>query len=200
MGCLKRATMCGVMLLTMINIGCVGKNRPSATREVHMELESIFSESYQEARKKFLAAANEAGAEVESFEHPARDLTGESLHADLALLGPKNAESTLVLISATHGVEGFAGSAVQTGLLRGGIAGRVNHGNALAVMSKDHVHDVPLHVPSGVKAADAREPASKTTYSRGMARDINDDTCLLSGPAQRRSKGRTGHPKTRVLV
>ncbi len=39
---------------------------------------------------------------------------------DFAVLGPERAEAGLVLVSGTHGVEGFCGSASQTGLLREG--------------------------------------------------------------------------------
>jgi hypothetical protein len=42
---------------------------------------------------------------------------------DVASLGPADAENILLLISGTHGVEGFAGSAIQVGLLRAGMNG-----------------------------------------------------------------------------
>lgn len=80
-----------------------------------------FSSNYAEARQKFIDAAQSAGAVVESLENPAPVPEGERLFTDLALIGPKDCASMIVLISGTHGVEGFAGSAVQTGLLRDGI-------------------------------------------------------------------------------
>ena len=81
-----------------------------------------FSSSYGEARQKFLAAGVAARADIVSFKNPAAGPGGEELLTDLALLGPRDSKTVLVLISGTHGVEGFAGSAVQTGLMREGIA------------------------------------------------------------------------------
>jgi len=79
-----------------------------------------FSANYFEARQKFLDAARAAGADVEHFRNPHTGQQGEALFNDVALLGPGNANTILVLSSATHGVEGFTGSAIQTGLLREG--------------------------------------------------------------------------------
>ena len=42
--------------------------------------------------------------------------------------GEADAKRTLVLSSGTHGVEGFAGSGIQTGLLNGGIGSRLPKG------------------------------------------------------------------------
>jgi Protein of unknown function (DUF2817) len=77
-----------------------------------------FSANYTEARHKFLDASREASARVEHFQNPRTGPQGEMLYTDVALLGPINAGTILVLLSGTHGVEGFAGSAIQTCLLR----------------------------------------------------------------------------------
>jgi hypothetical protein len=87
-----------------------------------MQACQYFSGDYASARQKFLAAARTAGAEIESFENPCSGDTRFELFTDVALLGPADAGNCLVLISGTHGVEGFAGSATQTGLLLGGIS------------------------------------------------------------------------------
>jgi hypothetical protein len=81
-----------------------------------------FSINYQEARKKFLDAAQAVGASIESFQNPHAGPQGEALYTDVAAIGSKSATDILVLGSGTHGVEGFAGSGIQTGLLREGIA------------------------------------------------------------------------------
>jgi hypothetical protein len=83
-----------------------------------------FSATYADARAKFLAAARCAGADLTSHEHPLRGPTGEELATDVAWLGPENARSVLVMSSATHGVEGFCGSAAQTAWLEDGGAGQ----------------------------------------------------------------------------
>lgn len=46
----------------------------------------------------------------------------------MALLGPPDALAALTLCSGTHGVEGFAGSAIQTGVLRSDLPDRLPEG------------------------------------------------------------------------
>jgi hypothetical protein len=75
------------------------------------------SPSYAVARAAFLDAAITAGASVRSFKHPLRGPDDEELALDTAWLGPVDAERLLVISSGLHGVEGFAGSALQTALL-----------------------------------------------------------------------------------
>src|SRR5258708_30442101 len=79
-----------------------------------------FSTSYADARANFLPAARRAGADSAAHVHPLRGPEGEKLATDVAWLGPGNAQSVLVMSSATHGVEGFCGSAVQTAWLEAG--------------------------------------------------------------------------------
>jgi hypothetical protein len=52
----------------------------------------------------------------------------------VALIGPDEARAVLVVSSGTHGVEGFAGSGIQTGLLREGIASRLPRGVRLVMI------------------------------------------------------------------
>ncbi len=77
-----------------------------------------FSQTYAEARQKFLAAAEAAGLDVQSHAHPMLGRDGEPLAMDVARDGPDDAPALLVISSACHGVEGFCGSGVQTLLLR----------------------------------------------------------------------------------
>ncbi|MFA7242128.1 MAG: M14 family metallopeptidase [Sulfuricellaceae bacterium] len=75
-----------------------------------------FSDDYKQAREKFLTAAKANGATIET--HVLEGFLGkdgETLATDVAWLGPKDAKRVVITISATHGVEGFAGSAIQTG-------------------------------------------------------------------------------------
>ena len=79
-----------------------------------------FSESYVEARTHFLDAVARADAPLESFENPVgKGPTGETLATDVALFGPDDAKHLLVLVSGTHGVEGFAGSGAQVAMIEG---------------------------------------------------------------------------------
>src|SRR6201999_3319201 len=87
-----------------------------------------FGTDYQAARGKFLAAARAAGATLEAAQHPERGPDGGALFTDIARLGPADAEAMLVMISATHGVEGFCGSGAQIDWLRRGEAARLPPG------------------------------------------------------------------------
>ncbi|CDF84649.1 hypothetical protein PKB_3305 [Pseudomonas knackmussii B13] len=78
---------------------------------------ACFSQSYAEARGKFLAACLDAGLTVQSHRHPLAGREGELLSLDVARMGPADAERLLIISSGCHGVEGFCGSAVQIALL-----------------------------------------------------------------------------------
>jgi hypothetical protein len=81
-----------------------------------------YSSTYDEARTRFLDAAEASGARLESFRNPHGDgPAGQPLCTDVAVVGPPHPAALLMCVSGTHGIEGFAGSAIQTGLLRAGI-------------------------------------------------------------------------------
>jgi hypothetical protein len=113
---MKRETSLVVALLGLAGallLSC-GGDRPRS--------DAPFSKDYPEARGKFLAAARAAGATLDRHEHPRPGPAGEPLFTDVARIGPAAATKALVVISGTHGVEGFCGSAVQAHLLRQGLA------------------------------------------------------------------------------
>ncbi|HEY1414344.1 MAG TPA: M14 family metallopeptidase [Caulobacteraceae bacterium] len=93
-----------------------------------------FSPDYAAARAKFREAAKAAGAAIETFAHPERGPDGGDLSTDVALIGPKSAERVLVMISATHGVEGFCGSGAQVDWLRRGEAAGLPAGVAVVMI------------------------------------------------------------------
>ena len=70
--------------------------------------------TYEQARDRFLAEARECGATVDSYLHPRAGLDGEELAIDVARLGPDDATDVVLVVSGTHGVEGFCGSALQS--------------------------------------------------------------------------------------
>ena len=82
-----------------------------------MNPSACFSQSYAEARGKFLAACLSANLVVESHRHPLPGRDGEPLALDVARSGPLDARNLLIISSGCHGVEGFCGSAVQVALL-----------------------------------------------------------------------------------
>ena len=90
-----------------------------------MMLADYFSNDYGEARSKFLDACGATDIQVESFQNPNAGPKGEPLYIDVTNLGPREAKAVLVLGSGTHGVEGFCGSGIQTGLLREDLTSRL---------------------------------------------------------------------------
>jgi len=78
-----------------------------------IDVNAAFSARYAQARVKFLEGAATAGLAIRSFEHPLKGRDGETLAMDVALDGPADAHSLLIVSSACHGVEGYCGSGVQ---------------------------------------------------------------------------------------
>ena len=79
-----------------------------------------FSENYVDARSRFLDAVARVEAPLETFENPiGKGPSGEALATDVALFGPPDAKQLLILVSGTHGVEGFAGSGAQIAMIEG---------------------------------------------------------------------------------
>lgn len=69
--------------------------------------------SYTEARTRWLGAAHRCAATVTTYDHPGRGPAGEPLAIDVATVGPGDADQMVVVVSGTHGVEGYCGSALQ---------------------------------------------------------------------------------------
>ena len=82
-----------------------------------MSASQHFSQSYVEARQKFLTAAAAAKLAVTSHVHPLKGRDGEELATDVVRVGAADAKRLLILSSACHGVEGYCGSGVQVALL-----------------------------------------------------------------------------------
>lgn len=105
-----------------------------------MDVVDCFARTYAEARQKFLAAARDAGAAVESIRHPRLGPAGEELATDLALLGNADADKLLIAGSGTHGVEGFCGSGAQVAMLRSGIPDELGEDVALLLVHAQNPH------------------------------------------------------------
>lgn len=78
-----------------------------------MQVVDAFSNSYAQARTRFLDAAGLAGLAVTSYPHPLPGRDGELLAVDAALDGAAAADKLLIVSSGCHGVEGYCGSGVQ---------------------------------------------------------------------------------------
>lgn len=77
----------------------------------------FFAATVEEAHARFVAACRQADASLDVFPHPLTGPAGEPLHTAVAWLGPRNASRVVAAISGVHGVEGYAGSAIQCGWL-----------------------------------------------------------------------------------
>lgn len=93
-----------------------------------------FSPDFAQARAKFREAAAAAGGALEAVAHPDRGPDGGDLSTDIAWFGPRQAEAVLVMISGTHGVEGFCGSGAQVDWLRRGEAASLPAGLAVLMI------------------------------------------------------------------
>ncbi|WP_404294944.1 DUF2817 domain-containing protein (plasmid) [Microvirga sp. RSM25] len=80
-------------------------------------MNDLFSRNYCQARERFLTLTS-ATAYPSIHVGP----NGEKLITDVAYLGSVDAKNLLVLVSGTHGVEGYCGSAAQLSLLHSGLA------------------------------------------------------------------------------
>lgn len=78
-----------------------------------MNAAACFAADYASARERFLAAARAAGANLKRYDNPHVGPRGETLSTDVAWFGAASAARVLVMVSATHGVEGFCGSGAQ---------------------------------------------------------------------------------------
>lgn len=85
------------------------------------ELAAYFQPSYRVSRERLLAAAHALaprhGALVDSRAIAERGPDDETLALDFTVFGARRPRHALVLSSGTHGVEGYAGSAIQHYLL-----------------------------------------------------------------------------------
>jgi predicted deacylase len=84
-----------------------------------MAPEDHFPTDYRAGRHAFIEASD--GLDVTTRVHP--DSTGpdgKPLFMDVAQIGARKAKTALLLMSGTHGAEGYFGSGVETGLLREG--------------------------------------------------------------------------------
>lgn len=121
--------------IAMVHIASAQDDTPKLHgAQAGIEVPQFFSSDYASARTNFLASAAAAGARVESYRHPKSGPSGQSIYTDVAVLGASEAKIVLFVSSATHGVEGFAGSAIQVGLLRRGYGSRLGPNTRLVLI------------------------------------------------------------------
>lgn len=83
--------------------------------------DEFFSSTFQEASSKFIQACRYKNYCEQTFEHPLSGPLGEKLYTSAVLIGPHDADHHLLIISGTHGIEGYAGSGIMTGAISEGV-------------------------------------------------------------------------------
>lgn len=99
-----------------------------------MNYDGCFTNSYIEARRNFLNACLPLATFTKAWQHPLRGIAGEKLYLDLAWFGDVAAKKVLVVVSGTHGVEGYCGSGIQVSSLTRGWHNRANSNVAIAMI------------------------------------------------------------------
>jgi hypothetical protein len=105
-----------------------------------MNASQFFPESYAAGRERFRALARAAGGALTALAHPGRGPDGGDLSVDAAWFGPEDADRALLLVSATHGVEGHCGSGCQSGWIAGGGPQRLPKGVGALVIHAINPH------------------------------------------------------------
>lgn len=80
-------------------------------------LDDYFSSSYLQARQRLVRLLAETGYRHEAFINPASGPDGGQLTTDVVYVGEESAQKLVVVVSGTHGVEFYCGSACQLGWL-----------------------------------------------------------------------------------
>ena len=78
---------------------------------------TYFSSDYFTARTRFRAGVQKAGGQTHSISLDSKGPANEELTIDIGWFGSENPKRVLVHESGLHGVEGFAGSAIQLQLV-----------------------------------------------------------------------------------
>ena len=93
-----------------------------------------FAASYRDARAAWLEAVSSRDGRVAGLRHPGKGPSGEALWQEVATFGDPAADSVFVVACGTHGIEGYAGSAVMTAWLREDGPGELPAGTAVVLI------------------------------------------------------------------
>lgn len=183
-----------------------------------------FSDTYQQARAKFLSALDLSAPNAKSFhEHPLTGPGGNLIGTDICHFGalPGDAAARLIVSSGTHGIEGYAGSAIQTDLLLSSILNSLPKGLGVTLVhainpygfahdrrvNEDNVdlnrnfidHTKPLpDNPDYASLDEALNPTTRNADSAEKTRQMLGDFIKAHGPDAMRaavSQGQYDFPK-----
>jgi hypothetical protein len=187
----------GLTVSTIVMLsGSDAENSPCATATLGesdasaASSSAYFAADYQSARHRFLSASERAGAQLEQFLNPVRGPHGEFLYTDIALVGNPHSRLFLVLISGTHGVEGFAGSALQVGLLEEGIQNQLPPDTAVLMIHAINPYGMAYrrrfnedNIDLNRNFRNHAEPPPENRSYQELARDIAPESLSLAAEA-----------------
>lgn len=81
------------------------------------DMSQFFSRDYLQARQRFLGYAQKSGADIDHYQLSAKGPAGMALGTDFAWIGTRSPKRVFIVQSGVHGVEAFAGAAIQCELL-----------------------------------------------------------------------------------
>jgi hypothetical protein len=84
-------------------------------------MSGFFANDYQGARSNFLGVCSDRKYRMKTYKNEACRDSSIELTTDVVRVGPDDATNVLVLLSGTHGIEGFCGSACQIAAIRLGL-------------------------------------------------------------------------------
>src|SRR5258708_27772044 len=128
---------------------------------------SAFSQSYAEARTKFLEVA---GPRVKNYLHSdVKGAAAEDLYLDVAVLGSPDASRIFAVGCGTHGIEGYPGSAALAHWLRSGGAKRIPKDTAVVFF---HAHN-PWGFAHKTRVTEENVDLNRNFIDFGRARPAN---------------------------
>lgn len=110
------------------------------TRGFAMETDACFPTDYTDARARFLATCEGLGVTTTPYPNPNRGPLNEALFTDTAWFGSADAERVIVLVSSTHGAEGFCGCGAQMDWLTTGGPEHLPEGVAVLIVHVINPH------------------------------------------------------------
>ena len=98
------------MWVIMLSLSSCATDQGSSDNDIGA---TYFSPDYFTARSHFREGAQKTGGRLTSMELDAKGPAGEGLTIDIAWFGSEQPREVLLHSSGLHGVEAFAGSAIQ---------------------------------------------------------------------------------------
>ena len=98
-------------------------------------MKGFFAEDYVIARSQFVSVCQAAKCRLRSYNnHQGETPDSGKLITDTARFGPERADRVLVIVSGTHGVEGYCGSACQIASIKLGLFDDLPRGQAVLMI------------------------------------------------------------------